>query len=207
MFDIALLLAFVSTFMFVSLVPGMCMTLSMTLGISIGIRRSLHFMWGELLGVMLVGVSALIGIGALMLKYPMLFTGFKLIGGVYLAYLGVQLWQSRGRMSLSNTPTGHAQMRAMELAGQGFVTAVANPKAWAFLIALLPPFIQSDQPFVPQAMLLIALMLVIEFAALLLYASGGKMLRRLLDKAENVRLINRIAGTLMIGVAIWLAFF
>jgi threonine/homoserine/homoserine lactone efflux protein len=33
-----------------------------------------------------------------------------------------------------------------QLAIQGFVTAVANPKGWAFFIALLPPFIDYQQP-------------------------------------------------------------
>ena len=37
-----------------------------------------------------------------------------------------------------------------------------------------------------------------------LYATGGKSLKRVLGKADNVKLMNRIAGTLMMGVGVWL---
>jgi homoserine/homoserine lactone efflux protein len=47
--------------------------------------------------------------------------------------------------------------------------------------------------------------LSIEFIALLSYASGGQTLSRLLSKSSNVKLLNRISGTLMIGVGFWLA--
>jgi threonine/homoserine/homoserine lactone efflux protein len=39
----------------------------------------------------------------------------------------------------------------------------------------------------------------------MVYALGGKSLSKALQKSGNVRLMNRIAGTLMIGVAGWLA--
>jgi len=41
---------------------------------------------------------------------------------------------------------------------------------------------------------------------LLIYAAGGKTVSHLLQHSENVRLVNRLAGTLMIGVGCWLAF-
>ena len=51
MIDVAALAVFIPTFFFVSITPGMCMTLAMTLGMSIGVRRTLWMMIGELLGV------------------------------------------------------------------------------------------------------------------------------------------------------------
>lgn len=50
MINWALLTAFIPTFFFVSITPGMCMTLSMSLGMTIGVRKALWMMWGELLG-------------------------------------------------------------------------------------------------------------------------------------------------------------
>ena len=41
MINTALLAAFIPTFVLVSLTPGMCMTLAMSLGITIGIKRTL----------------------------------------------------------------------------------------------------------------------------------------------------------------------
>ncbi|HET7314125.1 MAG TPA: hypothetical protein VFJ08_07210 [Salinisphaera sp.] len=45
----------------------------------------------------------------------------------------------------------------------------------------------------------------LELTCLALYASGGSAARTMLARRSNVRLMNRIAGTLIIGVGIWLA--
>ncbi|HEH9430603.1 TPA: LysE family translocator [Aeromonas sobria] len=203
--DPAILALFIPTFFFVSVTPGMCMTLSMTLGMSLGVRRTLHMMWGELIGVGLVSVLSVIGVAAIMLNYPEIFAAFKYVGGAYLVWLGIQMWQAKGKMAIPADLSAGQQTSAMGLAVQGFVTAIANPKGWAFMISLLPPFISADMPMAPQITALVALILVIEFSCLLLYASGGRTLRHFLAKSGNVTLMNRIAGTLMLGVGVWLA--
>lgn len=203
--DPAILALFIPTFFFVSVTPGMCMTLSMTLGMSLGVRRTLHMMWGELIGVGLVSVLSVIGVAAIMLNYPGIFAAFKYVGGAYLVWLGIQMCQAKGKMAIPADLSSGQQTSAMGLAVQGFVTAIANPKGWAFMISLLPPFISASKPMVPQITALVALILVIEFSCLLLYASGGRTLRHFLAKSGNVTLMNRIAGTLMLGVGVWLA--
>lgn len=199
-----LLSVFIPTFFFVSLTPGMCMTLSMTLGMTIGLRRTFWMMYGELVGVGLVAASSVIGVATLMLQYPTVFMVGKYLGGLYLGWLGLQLWRSRGKMSLSQDAGTPVVYSPRALALQGFITAVANPKGWAFFIALLPPFINDQQPLFSQLSLLLGIILSIEFLSLILYAGGGRTLNRSLQKSGNVRLINRIAGSLMIGVGVWL---
>ncbi|MEI8611221.1 LysE family translocator [Enterovibrio sp. Hal110] len=200
-----MLAVFIPTFFFVSVTPGMCMTLAMTLGMSIGVRRSLHMMWGELIGVALVSISSVIGVAAIMLNYPSLFSVLKYVGGAYLFYLGLQMWMSRGKMAIPSDLSAGTDTSPMTLAMQGFVTAIANPKGWAFMISLLPPFINPTLAMPPQLTVMIGIILMTEFGCLLLYASGGRTLRHFLQKSGNVRLMNRIAGTLMMGVGVWLA--
>jgi homoserine/homoserine lactone efflux protein len=91
------------------------------------------------------------------------------------------------------------------LAAQGFVTAIANPKGWAFMISLLPPFISLEHAIAPQLTVLVTIILVTELICMTLYATGGRTLRRFLEKSGNVRILNRVAGTLMICVGVWLA--
>ncbi|MGY0552970.1 LysE family translocator [Vreelandella titanicae] len=201
----ATLSVFVPTFLFVSLTPGMCMTLAMVLGMTQGVKRTLWMMIGELLGVGLVAAAAGAGVAALMLRQPELFVLFKWVGGAYLGYLGIMMWRSRGRMAIPNELDAGPPASPLQLAMQGFVTAVANPKGWAFFMVLLPPFLDSSRPLPGQLSLLIAVILTIEFVSMLVYATGGKTLRNVLGKSGNVRLLNRIAGTLMIGVGLWLA--
>jgi homoserine/homoserine lactone efflux protein len=191
-------MVFIPTFFFVSVTPGMCMTLALSLGMTVGVRRTLWMMVGELVGVGLVACLAVVGVAAVMLQYPQLFQLLKYGGGLYLAWLGIQLWRSRGKLALNHIP-------ARTLISQGFITAIANPKGWAFFIALLPPFIDNQAPLTGQLLMLVSIILSLEFICMLLYASGGRTLSRVLQQKGKVKLMNRIAGSLMLGVALWLA--
>lgn len=201
--NLTLLAAFIPTFFFVSITPGLCMTLAMTMGMAIGFRRTLWMMLGELVGVGLVATSAVLGVAAIMLKYPSAFLLIKYLGGAYLFYVGVNMWLSRGKMAIA-LDNEQQYPGKLALISQGFFTAISNPKGWAFFIALLPPFIDTSKPLTLQLSLLVGMILVLEFACLCLYCLGGGAMRRFLQHSSNVRLLNRIAGTLMIGVAIWL---
>lgn len=202
----SVLILFIPTFFAVSATPGLCMTLAMSLGMTIGVRRSLWMMVGELAGVGLVSLSALIGVATVLLTHPNMFLALKYLGGAYLLYLGIQMWRSRGKMAIPENFQQQSSVSPLALISQGFVTAIANPKAWAFMISLLPPFIDANLPLHPQATILIAIILCFELICLLLYATGGRTLRRLLQQRGNVMMMNRVAGSFMIGVAAWLVF-
>ena len=97
-------------------------------------------------------------------------------------------------------------MAGLTLFMQGLVTAISNPKGWGFMIALLPPFISTELPIVPQMLVLLSIIILSEFVCMMIYASGGKTLRVFLSTGSNVKIMNRISGSLMIGVGFWLAF-
>ena len=78
------------------------MTLALSLGMTIGVHRTLWMMAGELVGVAVVALATLAGVATIMLAYPEIFLIFKLVGGSYLAFLGIQLWQSKGAMAIDS---------------------------------------------------------------------------------------------------------
>lgn len=207
MIDTSKLLLFVPTMALISATPGMCMTLAMTLGMSVGLRRTAWMMTGEVVGVSLVVALCGLGISGIILRFPTLFAAFRLAGGAYMVWLGIQLWRSRGALSVSpehlQTP---AVLGRARLASQGFVTAIANPKGWAFFLVLLPPFLHTEGGALnAHFAAIIAIAAGCELLCMTLYASGGKVLSRLLARRGNVALINRAAGSLMMAVGIWLA--
>ncbi len=203
--NLVLLSAFIPTFFFVSITPGMCMTLAMTLGMTIGVKRALWMMLGELVGVATVAILSAIGVAALLLNYPNVFIVLKYIGGAYLAFVGLQMWLSKGKMAIKADANDSKPASRIDLISQGFVTAIANPKGWAFFVALLPPFLDASQPLISQLAVLITIILTLELTCLLIYAAGGRTLKSILMQSGNVRIMNRIAGSLMIGVGVWLA--
>ncbi|WOC28808.1 LysE family translocator [Pseudoalteromonas sp. N1230-9] len=203
MLDLAVLAVFIPTFFFVSITPGMCMTLAMTLGMSVGVRRTLWMMVGEVLGVAVVAIAAVIGVASIMLNYPELFAVLKYLGGAYLIYLGINMWRAKTSFKLGNE--AEQKIARSQLFSQGFITAIANPKGWAFMISLLPPFINVDAAVAPQLAILLSIIMLSEFICMLIYATGGQSLRVFLDKGDNVKWLNRIAGALMMAVGVWLA--
>ena len=204
MIDVAALAVFIPTFFFVSITPGMCMTLAMTLGMSIGVRRTLWMMIGELLGVASVAIAAVLGVASIMLNYPDAFAILKWVGGAYLIYIGVNMWRAKGKMSVDTSKPNDVSRKS--LFTQGFVTAIANPKGWAFMISLLPPFISVEHAVAPQLLVLLGVIMTTEFLSMLAYATGGKSLRLFLSRGDNIKWMNRIAGSLMGLVGIWLIF-
>ncbi len=206
MIDSSVLTIFIPTFFFVSVTPGMCMTLALTMGMTIGVRKTFYMMWGELFGVALVSIASVVGVAGIMLNYPVLFLALKYAGGAYLFYLGIKMFRSTGTLAHEVDRKELMDISRKSLALQGFVTAIANPKGWAFMISLLPPFINPAKPLSVQLMVLVGIILTTEFFCLLLYSNGGRTLSRFLGNTGNVTLLNRISGLLMMGVGIWLAF-
>ncbi|WDE01866.1 LysE family translocator [Thalassomonas actiniarum] len=202
--DFAVLAVFIPTFFFVSITPGMCMTLAMTLGMSIGVRRTLWMMMGELIGVAVVAVAAVMGVASVMLNYPEAFALLKWLGGAYLAYIGVNMWRAKGKMALTDN-IDQQQVNRTSLFYQGLITAIANPKGWAFMISLLPPFINVEANLNVQLAILLSIIMLTEFTSMMAYAAGGKSLRLFLNRGDNIKWMNRIAGSLMIALGFWLA--
>ncbi|MBV60446.1 LysE family translocator [Abyssibacter profundi] len=200
--DTTVLLAFAASFFFIAASPGLCMTLAMSLGIRLGLRRTLWMMAGELVGVGLVAAAAVLGVGSLILGAPVAFALFKIAGAAYLFWSGWQCWLSPPPTLEATAATGD-QSRA-QLALQGFVTAASNPKAWAFNAALLPPFIDPARALAPQLTALLVILLCIEFVCLLAYAQGGRTLARWLTRGGHARWLNRVSAVLMWAVGIWL---
>jgi threonine/homoserine/homoserine lactone efflux protein len=202
--DITLLSLFIPTFFIVSLTPGMCMTLAMSLGITIGVRKTFWMMYGELLGVATVAIASVLGVATIMTKFPQLFQAFKLLGALYLLYVGINMWRAKGKLATATSQELQV-IKKRSLFQQGFFTAIANPKGWAFMISLLPPFISQALPLAPQLTILVTVILISEFICMTIYATGGKTIGKVLTQRNNVQLLNKISGSLMILVAIWLA--
>lgn len=193
-----LLLLFIPTIAAVSLTPGMCMTLAFTLGLTLGYRRTLWMMLGELAGVAFVVTLTVLLLNWLLALDKLYFNGLALVGAAYLLWIAWQLWHAQehfGAKARGNRLTPAA------LVFLGFSTAIMNPKGWAFMIALLPGFMDTEASMGQQLATFLAVMLTTEFLSMSLYAGGGKWLGQVLKNDANLVLLNRVAAVLMVVVA------
>ena len=192
-----LILLFIPTIASVSFTPGLCMTLAFTLGLSIGYRRTLWMMLGELSGVATVFAVVFWSLGWLLSQDPIYFQLMSVAGGAYLMYLAIKLFRETPE-KLRTRDLDNTHPAALALVG--YVTAISNPKGWAFLMALLPGFVVTDLSLQPQFFTMLVIMLSTEFVAMTAYATGGQWLATKLGESDELINANRIAA-LMLGLA------
>jgi len=195
------LLLFAVTIFVISLTPGLCMTLAFTLGISVGFRKTLWMMLGELAGVATVALSVGLGVAQVLTLYPDAMVWLTFGGGAYLLYVAVSMWRTAEAFSL-NAEKSRSLSRS-QLIAVGYNTAVLNPTGWAFLIAIFPGFIDDSLSLGLQLGILIPIFLVSEFISLCLYASGGRQLALWFSKPEHGVKLNRTAALMVLLVSVW----
>lgn len=195
-----LILLFIPTIASVSFTPGLCMTLAFTLGLSIGYTRTLWMMLGELSGVATVFAATFWSLSWLLARDPIYFQLISFLGGTYLLYLAFRLFQETPE-DLKARRLDETHAGALVLLG--YITAVSNPKGWAFLMALLPGFVQSDAALYPQFITMLIIMMGTEFIAMTTYATGGQWLARRLTDSQGLMNANRVAATMLGLAGLW----
>ncbi len=195
------ILAFALVAVAVIATPGPTVLLALTNGSRFGLARACAGMMGAVLSdFILVGAAAL-GLGALLAASEFWFTVVKWIGVGYLAFLGVMLLKSKGVLGErlnGDADSGSASARTIFL--KSFLVAVTNPKGYLFTSALLPQFITTGTPQIPQYVILALVFAFIDFSVMFAYALLGSRAVRLL-KRSGALWLDRICGAVLLALA------
>jgi len=186
----------------VSATPGPNMLLVMSSSARFGVRAAVATMAG-CMGSLLVmmGISAA-GLGAVLHAVPAVFDVLRLAGAAYLAYLGVLCWRAPVQDGAADPQAPLASRpNAWALYRQGALVAASNPKAMLFAAAFFPQFIHADSAPLPQFAILLATVTVIEVSWYFAYAFSGHKLSKYLQRAQVMRVFNRVTGGIFIGLA------
>lgn len=186
----------------ISMVPGINMTYAMSVGMSFGYKHSFFVMAGQLLAIAFVSFSCMLGVGAVLHHFEYAFKALNIIAGLYMLYLGVMLFFGKGELSITNVSNLPSKKQMFI---NGFIVSVSNPKAWIFFSALLPTFLDKDEPFSLTRMCVITASLVfVEFLALNIYALGGAMLKKFLQ--THLRLLEICTAVIVCTIGVLLLF-
>lgn len=147
------------------------------------------------LGVLVHVTYTLVGVGLLIQQSLWLFNAIKLLGAVYLIYLGVKMLRSQSAGAANDTR--RAPMSDLAALRIGLLTNAMNPKTTVFIVSL---FVQVVRPGTPLSVqigygLFISMAHVAWFSLLALGFSAGPMHERLLGARHW---IDRAFGGLMI---------
>ena len=186
----------------ISMMPGINMTYAMSVGMSLGYKHSFFVMAGQLLALAFVSFSCMLGVGAVLHHFEYAFKALNIIAGLYMLYLGVMLFFGKGELSITNVSNLPSKKQMFI---NGLIVSVSNPKAWIFFSALLPTFLDKDDPFSLTRMCVITATLVfIEFLALNIYALGGAMLKKFLQ--THLRLLEICTAIIVCTIGVLLLF-
>lgn len=153
---------------------------------------------GVTTGFAVHALVAAIGVGALLVTSATAFTVVKLLGAVYLGYLGVRaLWSAahRGSAELAPKTAGRARSRPYR---EALLINVLNPKVILTYLALMPQFLPPEASIAATFTLSVATITIagLWFGVLaLVIGSARKVLanqrvRRILDAASGFVLIS-----------------
>ena len=195
-------LLFFATLAPISLMPGINMTYAMSIGMSFGYKHSLIMMTGQLLSLAFVAFCCMLGVGAVLHHFEYAFKALNIVAGLYMLYLGAMLFFSKGQLSITKVSQLPSK-KQMFL--NGAVVCISNPKAWIFLSALLPTFLDANDPFsLPRILSITVTLVFIEFCSLSVYALGGAMLKKFLQ--IHLRLLEICTAVIVCGIGILLLF-
>ncbi|ARP92525.1 lysine transporter LysE [Bordetella genomosp. 9] len=186
------------------LTPGPDMALTLTRGMTQGFRAA----WSSVLGTWAAGFVqvplVVLGLAAIFQQSQMLFAGVKVLGALYLIYLGVRALRrcatsAQGRLSAK---AGVGQ----DAFWQGFMTNLLNPKVFIFMVAFLPQFTDPAQgPVWLQMLTLAVISKMLGLVSGGVYAYGASRIRGwLTHNAWFMRVQDGLLGMAMLTIAGWL---
>ena len=186
------------------LIPGP----TILLVISYSLIRGRQAVFAHLLGVGLGDVVAMllsfIGVGLLLQTVSIVFQFFMWIGAAYLIWLGIRMLRDESEsLELSekiDPEVWHA------IIANAFVITALNPKSIVFFLAFLPQFINSEESFITQSLILGSTFLGLALLSVVLYSLLSSFIGQQMRLPLIHRWTNRIGGSLLIGAGGMIAF-
>lgn len=149
------------------------------------------------LGVGFYALLTVWGLGALIVRQPLLFQLITWGGAAYLAWLGIRALRAGRGGALG---AGGVSTTRRQAARDGVLVALGNPKLILFFIALLSQFITAGMSLVAQGVIVLTAMLI-DAGWYVLVALGLSHSRVLPWLQARAHWVNRATGVLLLALA------
>ncbi|KQP02928.1 LysE family transporter [Pseudorhodoferax sp. Leaf265] len=185
----------------IALSPGSGAVLSMSHGLSYGVRSTTPTIVGLQIGLAVVLLVAGAGIGAVLMASAVAFTVVKVLGAGYLLWLGWRQWRAPvDADAATGMVAGEAALSVRQRVLRGALTNMTNPKGIVFMVAVLPQFIDPARPLWLQLLVLLATTVAVDMVVMHGYAWLASRLQRLLRSARARRSQNRVFGGVLMAM-------
>jgi threonine/homoserine/homoserine lactone efflux protein len=176
--------------------PGPTMLMCMTTALNDGKSSALAAAVGSISAVLGVMTLSALGLGALLATSELAFTVIKVIGAIYLVWLGIKTFCSNAEAVNIKRAATDTKRRLRSHYVRGFLVGSSNPKAILFFTAFFPQFLNPIEPFAPQYSILALTFITCEFSVLAMCAFGVSAVAPVLRSSWHMRWINKVTGGL-----------
>ncbi len=182
--------------------PGVVALIART--VSSGYTAGVWLGIGEILGDTLYLLAVVISLGALA-DIVLPYMGYvRVLGGLYLAYLGIKMFFAPPMQRETNMKLeGKAIAQSLF---SGFIISGTNPKVIVFYLSLLPLFVDLTTLDTNTSIQLVGVVWISLFIAVQIIVLGSVQIAKWLDRPQFARMLNYITGLMMAGVGVWVAF-
>ena len=201
------LLVFIGVAAIVIVVPGPD-TAVVTKNVLIhGRRAALGTSLGVSAGLSVWTLAAAVGVASVVRASAVAFIVLKLVGALYLVWIGVQALRAAGQAESSAAFPTRTKPTMGALGGfrQGLLSDLANPKIGIFFTSLLPQFVAPGQsvllPFLALGAVFVLMTVLWLSAYCLVAARAATTLQRPRVKAA----MDRVTGIVLIALGVRLA--
>ncbi len=198
-------LLFIAASLILIVTPGQDMMLVMSRSIAQGAAAGVATAAGVSVGLVGHTLLATLGLGAILRTSEWLFLALKLLGAVYLVYLGVQLLRTKKH---ELAVSGGAPRSLGRLFFDGALSNVSNPKIAVFYFAFLPQFVRPGTSHPTLSVFVLGLV----FAGLTFLVKGpvglgaGLLSDWLRSRPSSLAWLYRTSGVVLLSLGIKLAF-
>jgi threonine/homoserine/homoserine lactone efflux protein len=199
--DISVLISVAIASFFVCIVPGSTVSAVVGTGLARGLKAGVAVEIGAQIGRLLMVLLVAVALEAVHAVMAWAFDIIKYGGAAYLCWLGLRFILAPPEVRNGRAVDGNSLTRQLI---SGLLVTWSNPKSFLFFGAFLPQFVDPSMPAAPQIILFglieMAIAMVTDSAYLLLAVKARDGL-----PATAQIWIDRVAGVVLIGAAIWLA--
>ncbi|EZX21703.1 hypothetical protein V070_01633 [Staphylococcus aureus C0673] len=201
MFDIVSFQLFLITVLIICITPGIDMMFILNRSISQGRDAGIYSALGVSVGAVVHTVLSGLGLSVILQTSVVLFTIIKIVGAVYLIYLGIQMFISKQSL-ISIKKTVYQSRRKLFV--QGVITNVTNPKVALFFISFIPQFISVDNQYGPIPFLILGSIFAVMGAitSFIIAIFSSSLTAKLRDNIVAEKIINKISGAVFVILGI-----
>jgi threonine/homoserine/homoserine lactone efflux protein len=207
MFAAADLLLFLALALVIALTPGPGIFYVAARALAGGRREGIVSSLGTGVGGCLHVVAGALGVSALVLASAEAFAALKILGALYLVWLGLRMIRSAGVAVGPVLPVTAPPQGSWRVFREGALVEALNPKTAAFFLAFLPQFVDAGRADVAlQFAVLGVISVTLNTGVDVLVAFGAAALRqRLAGRSRVIERLRQASGATLCGLGVLLA--